>query len=58
MASLSMKENFMRCITGGVPEFVPRYYGGKDPYSYPRITMTEAVAVTKDRVDERYEFGF
>jgi hypothetical protein len=33
MASLSLKENFMRCITGGVPEFVPRYYGGVDPYA-------------------------
>lgn len=32
--------------------------GGKDPYSYPRITLTEAVAVTKDKVAERYDFGF
>lgn len=31
---------------------------GKDWKSYEDITMTEAVAVTKDNVDERYEFGF
>ncbi len=31
---------------------------GKDPYSYPRITLTEAVAVTKENVDERYQYGF
>ena len=30
---LSVKENFMRCITGGVPEFVPRYFMGPDPYA-------------------------
>ena len=33
MASLNMRENFMRCMTGGVPEFVPRYGMGADPYS-------------------------
>lgn len=32
--------------------------GGKDKKNYPKITMTEAVAVTKDNVDSRYEFGF
>lgn len=31
---------------------------GKDPESYDEVTMTEAVCVTKDNVDERYEFGF
>jgi ribose transport system substrate-binding protein len=31
---------------------------GVDPDTIPRITMTEAVAVTIDNVDERYEFGF
>lgn len=31
---------------------------GKDPESYDEVTMTEAICVTKDNVDERYEFGF
>ncbi|PWJ48784.1 substrate-binding domain-containing protein [Faecalicatena contorta] len=31
---------------------------GADPDSYDEVTMTEAIAVTKDNVDERYEFGF
>lgn len=31
---------------------------GKDPESYDEVTLTEAVCVTKDNVDERYEFGF
>ncbi|MGC4018164.1 MAG: substrate-binding domain-containing protein [Muricomes sp.] len=31
---------------------------GADPASYDEVTMTEAIAVTKDNVDERYEFGF
>ncbi|MCF2667187.1 substrate-binding domain-containing protein [Faecalicatena contorta] len=31
---------------------------GKDPESYDEITLTEAICVTKDNVDERYEFGF
>lgn len=31
---------------------------GKDMWSYPKITMTDAVAVTIDNVDERYEYGF
>ncbi|WP_153731634.1 substrate-binding domain-containing protein [Sporosarcina obsidiansis] len=31
---------------------------GKDPESYDEITMTEPAAVTKDNVDEYYEFGF
>jgi ribose transport system substrate-binding protein len=31
---------------------------GVDPATIPRITMTEAVAVTIDNVDERYQFGF
>jgi ribose transport system substrate-binding protein len=31
---------------------------GEDPESYPPVSMTEAVCVTKDNVDERYEFGF
>lgn len=31
---------------------------GKDPESYEDITMTEAVAVTKENVDEHYDYGF
>jgi len=31
---------------------------GVDPASIPRIITTDAVAVTIDNVDERYEFGF
>lgn len=31
---------------------------GKDMNSYEEVTMTEAVCVTKENVDERYEFGF
>jgi len=31
---------------------------GADPESYEDVTMTEAVAVTKENVDEHYEFGF
>lgn len=31
---------------------------GKDPESYEDITMTDAVAVTKDNVDEHYNYGF
>lgn len=31
---------------------------GASPDSYEDITMTEAVAVTADNVEERYEFGF
>ena len=31
---------------------------GVDPASYDTVSMTEAVCVTKDNVDERYEFGF
>lgn len=31
---------------------------GTSPDSYEDITMTEAVAVTVDNVEERYEFGF
>ncbi len=31
---------------------------GKDPGSYEDVTMTEAVAVTVDNVDEHYEYGF
>lgn len=31
---------------------------GKDWASYPPVVMTEAVAVTKDKVDEHYDFGF
>ncbi|WP_342513556.1 substrate-binding domain-containing protein [Sporosarcina sp. FSL K6-1522] len=31
---------------------------GKDPKSYDEITLTEPAAVTKDNVDEYYEFGF
>ncbi|MEG0108616.1 MAG: substrate-binding domain-containing protein, partial [Lachnospiraceae bacterium] len=31
---------------------------GKDWKSYDDVTLTEAVAVTKDNVDERYDFGF
>lgn len=31
---------------------------GVDPESYEDITMTDAVAVTIDNVEERYEFGF
>lgn len=32
--------------------------GGKDAESYDDITMTEAVAVTADIVDEHYDYGF
>ncbi len=31
---------------------------GKDWKSYDKVTMTDAVAVSIDNVDERYEFGF
>lgn len=31
---------------------------GTDPESYEDITMTEAVAVTEENVDEHYDFGF
>lgn len=31
---------------------------GKDPYGYEDITMTEPAAVTKENVDEHYEYGF
>jgi ribose transport system substrate-binding protein len=31
---------------------------GKDPWSYDDITMTEPAAVTKENVDQYYEFGF
>ena len=31
---------------------------GKDKKSYPKITLTEAVAVTAENVSERYDFGF
>ena len=31
---------------------------GKDMNSYDEVTLTEAVCVTKDNVDERYEYGF
>ncbi len=31
---------------------------GKDPKSYPDVTLTEPAAVTKDNVDQYYEFGF
>lgn len=31
---------------------------GKDPASYDDITMTEAVAVIAENVDEHYDFGF
>jgi ribose transport system substrate-binding protein len=31
---------------------------GADPKSYGEITMTEAVAVTAENVDEHYDFGF
>jgi ribose transport system substrate-binding protein len=31
---------------------------GKDPRNYPKITMTEAFAVTPENVDEHYDFGF
>jgi ribose transport system substrate-binding protein len=32
--------------------------GGVDPATVQRITLTDAVAVTIDNVDERYEYGF
>jgi ribose transport system substrate-binding protein len=32
--------------------------GGKDKWSYPAITLTKPAAVTKDVVDQYYEFGF
>lgn len=31
---------------------------GKDMNSYDEVTLTDAVCVTKDNVDERYEYGF
>ncbi len=31
---------------------------GKDPKEYEKITLTKPAAVTKDNVDEFYEFGF
>lgn len=31
---------------------------GKDMWSYPDITLTDPAAVTKDNVDQYYEFGF
>ena len=31
---------------------------GVDPESFDEVTMTEAVAVTKENVDEHYDFGF
>jgi ribose transport system substrate-binding protein len=31
---------------------------GKNPWGYPAITMTEAVAVTKENADEHYQYGF
>ncbi len=31
---------------------------GKDMWSYPDVTMTKAAAVTKDNVDEYYQYGF
>ncbi len=31
---------------------------GKDPWGYPWVTLTEAVGVTIDNVDERYDYGF
>ncbi|HAX52053.1 substrate-binding domain-containing protein [Muricomes intestini] len=31
---------------------------GSDPDSYEEVTMTEAVCITKDNVDERYDYGF
>lgn len=31
---------------------------GKDPKSYEEVTLTEPAAVTKDNVDDFYEFGF
>lgn len=30
----------------------------KDPWGYEDVTLTEAVAVTKEKVDEYYEYGF
>lgn len=31
---------------------------GKDWRSYPEVIRTEAIAITKENVDERYEFGY
>lgn len=31
---------------------------GKDPESYPEVTLTEPAAITKENVDEYYEKGF
>ncbi len=31
---------------------------GKDMWGYPDITFTEAFAVTKENVDEHYDYGF
>lgn len=31
---------------------------GIDPTSYPEITMTDAIAVTAENVDARYQYGF
>jgi len=37
MAMLTEKQNFMKVINGETPEWVPRYYMGKDPHAtYPQ----------------------
>jgi hypothetical protein len=57
---MTEKENFMKVIKGETPEWVPRYYGGKDPYATkPQQTagiMSSAIPTTiinkgKGRVD-------
>ena len=35
-----------------------REYFFKTKEDFERVTMTSAVAVTKDNVDERYDYGF
>jgi len=45
--ALSVKENFLQCISGGVPEFVPRYYMGPDRYAtIPQQCLSIANSVT------------
>ena len=52
--AMSMRENFLTCINGGVPEFVPRYYGGKDPYAtLPQQTLAIATSVNARTKSER-----
>ena len=52
--ALSMRDNFLTCISGGVPEFVPRYYASKDPYAtLPQQCITIATSVNARTKSER-----